>query len=124
MKTILKPLTLISSILFLAYAASVQADVIAKSTWDDGTTQGWTLGADERGRYEFRTAGGNPDGYVAFVYGSGDFNPGMFAPPWFLGDYSSLGPEARFEFDARVEAALGDLVDRNAAPIPFDVESR
>jgi len=76
--------------LLLVLPLLTYADIIAVSDWDDGTAQGWILGADSRGTYELRTSGGNPGGYIAFTDGEGAGNPGLFAPAAFLGDYSRL----------------------------------
>lgn len=61
--------------------------VIAKSDWDDGTRQGWSLGSDATGAYNLATSGGNPGGHVFFNDTGSIGQPALLAPAAFLGDY-------------------------------------
>ena len=84
--------------------------VVAASDWDDGTTQGWTLGSDLGGWWEFVATGGSPDGYMRFwdITGASLPKGELEAPGTYHGDYSLLS-NPWFAFDARTEAGVADV---------------
>lgn len=77
---------------------------VVLTTWDDGTADGWTLPNNSAGRWEVVPTGGNPNGYVRFYDLQVTTVTYLRASNAYLGDYSSLGPDARFEFDIRTES--------------------
>lgn len=95
-------------ILAVIGAAVVGAPAAARgvvTTWDYGSLAGWTFDGSKPGGYwEVVPGGGSSGGYARFYDTSSSYTADeLHAPAAYLGDYTTLGPGARFEFDFRAE---------------------
>ncbi len=94
----------VSTLAAIAGCASFAAagGIVAQTTWDSGTLEGWTYTSGTGGgEYETPIVGGNPGGFLQFVDGvDGQIGPPRsYAPAQFLGDYTAYEGVGYIEYD-------------------------